>query len=131
MRKEDYTPSESEWQIMEIFWQRGEETLTSSEVIKLLTESSDMTAKMIRVLINRLCQKGILTYTVDEHDSRVYHYRALKSRQECEQEKSESFVNSYFSGNQTSAVATLLQNVDLTAEQIEELESILEKQRKK
>ena len=131
MRKEDYTPSESEWQIMEVFWQSGEETLTSSDVIKVLTESSDMTAKMIRVLINRLCQKEILSYMVDEHDSRVYHYQALKTRQECEQEKSESFVKSYFSGSQTSAVAALLQNVDRTEEQIAELEQILEKQRKK
>ena len=115
---------------MEVFWQSNTDTLTSSEVIQKLSKRSGMTAKMIRVLMNRLCQKGILSYTIDEHDSRIYHYQAMKTREECEQEKSESFVNSYFSGSQTSAVAALLQNVDLTEAQIAELEAILEKHKK-
>ncbi len=62
MAKEETTPSESEWLVMEI-----------------------------------------LGFTVDE------------------------FVDSYFSGNRTNAVAALLQNLALTEEQIEELEEILEK----
>ena len=82
---------------------------------------------MVRVLMNRLCQKGLLGYTVDEKDARVYHYFVLKSREECLKEKSRRFVDSYFSGNQTNAVAALLQSISLTEEQIQELTEILEK----
>lgn len=90
-----------------------------------------MTPKMVRVLMNRLCRKGILDYTVDRYDARVYHYHALKSREECLQSKSRKFADSYFSRNQSSASASLIQNIALTDEQIEELEEILRKSKGK
>ena len=128
MLKEEWTPSESEWQIMEIFWANSE-SMTSKEVIQKLEK--DMTPKMVRVLINRLCEKGMLSYTVDTEDKRVYHYSVLKSKEECQKEKSRRFVESYFKGNQTNAVAALLGSTRLTEEQIKELEEILEKSKGK
>lgn len=125
MGKDEMTPSESEWLIMEVLWE-GNASMTSSEVIRYLQEKSDMTPRMVRVLMNRLCQKGLLGYTVDEKDARVYHYFVLKSREECLKEKSRRFVDSYFFGNQTNAVAALLQSISLTEEQIQELTEILE-----
>lgn len=121
-------PSESEWIIMEIFWESGE-ALTSAEVIQRLKGRLEMTPKMVRVLMNRLCQKGILGYTRDEKDARVYHYSVLKPKEECLKSKSQRFVDSYFSGNQTMALASLIQSVDLTDEQINELENILERRK--
>ncbi len=85
-----------------------------------------MSPRMVRVLINRLCQKGVLGYTVDEHDLRVYHYFVLKSKEECQKEKSRKFVDSYFGGSRKNAMAALLQSTDLTEEQFTELEEILE-----
>lgn len=121
-------PSESEWIIMEIFWESGE-ALTSAEVIQRLKGRLAMTPKMVRVLMNRLCQKGILGYTRDEKDARVYHYSVLKPKEECLKSKSQRFVDSYFSGNQTMALASMIQSVDLTDEQINELENILERRK--
>ena len=91
----------------------------------------DMSMRMVRVLMNRLNQKDILGYTVDEHDSRVYHYYVQRSREECVKEKSRKFVDSYFSGSGTNAMAALLQSFALTDEQIKELEEILEKSRER
>ena len=130
MGKEEMMPSDSEWLIMEIFWE-SDTPLTSSEVLERLKHKSDMTLRMVRVLINRLSQKGLLDFTVDEHDARIYHYSALKPKEECQREKSKRFVNSYFAGSQTSAVAALLQGVSLTDEQITELEEILDRSRQK
>ena len=130
MGKDEMTPSESEWLIMEVLWERNT-SITSSEVIRYLQEKSNMTPRMIRVLMNRLCQKELLGYTVDEKDARVYHYFVLKSREECLKEKSRRFVDSYFSGNQTNAVAALLQSISLTEEQIQELTEILEQSKGK
>ncbi len=42
-------------------------------------------------------------------------------------EKSRKFVDSYFSGSGTNAMAALLQSFALTDEQIKELKEILEK----
>lgn len=123
MGKEELTPSESEWQVMEVLWESGE-ALTSSEVIAQI-KSGSMNPKMVRVLMNRLCQKGILAYRVDERDSRIYHYYPVKSREECQREKSSRFLESYFAGNHLGAVAALIGSADLSAEQLKELEEIL------
>ena len=110
---------------MEVLWDSGT-PLTSSQVIERLQEITSMNPKMVRVLMNRLCQKKIIDYTIDEKDTRVYHYFPLKSREECSREKSRKFVESYFSGRHTDALAALLQSFQLTEEQIQELEDILE-----
>lgn len=64
MPKEEMLPSESEWLIMETLW-NSDEDMTSAEISDRLPKSSNMTQRMVRVLINRLCKKGLLTYTVD------------------------------------------------------------------
>ncbi|MCI8508505.1 MAG: BlaI/MecI/CopY family transcriptional regulator [Lachnospiraceae bacterium] len=122
----DSTPSETEWLVMEILWE-STVPLTSMEIIKRLQDVKKMSPKTVRVLINRLYQKGIIDYTIDKKDARVYHYFAVKLKNECLQEKSRRFTESYFSGNKTNALAALIQNCDLTKEQIDELEALLEK----
>ncbi|MCI8719348.1 MAG: BlaI/MecI/CopY family transcriptional regulator [Lachnospiraceae bacterium] len=129
MEKET-TPSQSEWLVMEIFWANNT-SLTAKEVIKKMQEKTDMSPRMVRVLLNRLWQKGVLSYTIDEHDSRVYHYSVVKSKEECQKEKSRKFVNSYFEGSQKNAMAALLQSTELTEEQFKELEEILEQCKEK
>ena len=129
MEKET-TPSKSEWLIMEVFW-ACDTSLTAKEVIGKIRDKSDMSPRMVRVLINRLCQKGVLSYTVDEHDLRVYHYSAMKSKEQCQKEKSRKFVDNYFGGSQKNAMAALLQSGKLTKKQFRELEEILEQNEEK
>ena len=126
MGKEELTPSESEWQVMEVLWESGK-AMTSSEVIESIKPEGSMNPKMVRVLMNRLCQKGILAYEVDEKDSRIYHYYPLKLKGECQREKSSRFIESYFAGNQMGAVAALIDSGELTETEIEELERILQR----
>ena len=101
MEKET-TPSQSEWLIMEVFWE-GDTSLTAKEVIKKVQKKTDMSPRMVRVLLNRLWQKGVLSYTVDEHDSRVYHYSVVKSKEECQKEKSRKFHAAHACGNGNQA----------------------------
>ncbi len=129
MEKET-TPSQSEWLIMEVFW-AGSTSLTAKEVIGKIREKSDMSPRMVRVLLNRLWQKGVLSYTVDEHDARVYHYSVVKSKEECQKEKSRKFIDSYFEGSRKNAMAALVQSAKLTKEQFRELEEILEQCKEK
>ena len=128
MAKRETAPSESEWQIMEILWKRNA-PMTSLEVIQELRQHTVMTPRMVRVLMNRLCQKGLLSYVIDEHVARVYIYSVLKTKEECLAEKSRRFADSYFAGSFASAAAALLRNADLTEGQMKELEEILEKRR--
>ena len=128
MAKEEITPGE--WQIMEVLWACGK-PLTSSEVCKRMQGNVDMSMRMVRVLMNRLSQKNVPGYTVDEHDARVYHYYVQRTRKECVREKSRKFVDRYFSGNGSNVMAALLHSFVLTDEQIRELEEILEQSRER
>ena len=129
MPREEILPSESEWMIMETLWTCGHE-LTSSEIADRLPRASKMTQRMVRVLINRLCKKGILSYTVDPDDSRVYHYMATRTREECQKAKSSAFAKSYFEGNRMSAAFSLLEGGKLSEDQIRELEDLILKAKK-
>ncbi len=125
MEKET-TPSQSEWLVMEVFWSSDAPSLTAKEVIGKMKERTDMSPRMVRVLLNRLWQKGVLSFTVDKQNARVYHYSVVKSKEECQKEKSRKFVDSYFEGSKKNAMAALLQSAKLTKEQFQELEEILE-----
>ncbi len=116
-------PSESEWQIMEIIWQ--EDGITSAEILRRLTGHTDMTERTIRVLLSRLCGKGLLTSIQDEKDSRVLHYSAVREREECLAEKSRSFIRHYFGGNHASAIASFIGSEKLSEEEIRMLEELL------
>ncbi|MCM1272639.1 MAG: BlaI/MecI/CopY family transcriptional regulator [Clostridium sp.] len=125
-------PSENEWMIMEIVWKHSG-PVTASMIIKELEGVTDISKKTIRVMINRLVAKGVLTYTVDAKDARVYHYSAACTKEECLGLKSERFVKHYFGGNASLAVASFLSSANITEEQLEELNTILRnmKDRKK
>ena len=64
------TPSETEWLVMEVIW-ASEGGITASEIIQDLEGSLKVSARTIRVLINRLLAKGVIRHQVDEKDSHV------------------------------------------------------------
>ena len=120
------TPSETEWLVMEVIWSSNGD-ITASEIIQTLKGTLEVSARTIRVLINRLLAKGVIRYEVDQKDSRVYHYYVVKSKEECLAEKQDRFVRNNFGGNSTLAVASFLEKSRLSDEQFLELEQLVEK----
>lgn len=120
------TPSENEWLIMEVIWSAGR-SMTAAEIIQKLKDSVSISDKTMRVMINRLVTKGVLTYTVDEKDARVYHYEAARSREECLAVKSDRFVKNFFGGNTSLAIASFLRSADISKDQLEELRQMVER----
>lgn len=121
----EVTPSENEWLIMEVIW-RENRPITASEIIEKLKGVLDISQKTIRVMIGRLVSKGILDYTIDKNDARIYHYFPQKTKEECLSMKSRRFVKNYFGGDASLAVASFLKSGDITEEQLLELESLVE-----
>ncbi|MBR1865406.1 MAG: BlaI/MecI/CopY family transcriptional regulator [Lachnospiraceae bacterium] len=129
MGREERMPTEREWLLMEVIWDRGD-TITSSEILQQVQAVDEMSDRTERVLLHHLVKKGLVGYTVDEHDSRVYHYFAKRTREECLREKQSSFIDAYHRGSGIGAAVSFLQGIDLSDAEISELEDIL-KQRKK
>jgi len=124
------TPSETEWLVMEVIWQ-SDGDITASEIISSLKDSLKVSARTIRVLINRLLAKGVIRYEVDQKDARIYHYYVVKTKEECLAEKQERFVRNYFGGNSTLAVASFIEKSNLSDEQFQELEQMVENMSKR
>lgn len=129
MGREERMPTEREWLLMEVIWDRGD-TITSSEILQQVQALDEMSDRTERVLLHHLVKKDLVGYTVDEHDSRVYHYFAKRTREECLREKQRSFIDAYYRGSGAGAAASFLQGIDLSDTEISELEDIL-RQRKK
>ena len=128
MNKEESMPTEREWLIMDAVWD-SEDQPTSAEILSRIDEDAKLDMRTERVLLHHLCRKGLLGYVVDERDSRVYHYYPLRTREECLREKSKDFIDTYFHGSSSVAVAAFLKNAPFTDEQIRELEAILEERK--
>ncbi len=124
MNREEMLPTEREWLIMDAVWD-SDGRPTSAEILNRIDEAAKLDARTERVLLHHLCRKGLLGYVVDEHDSRVYHYYPLRTREECLREKSRDFIDTYFRGSSSIAVAALLKSAKFTDEQLKELEAIL------
>lgn len=128
------TPSENEWLIMEVLWDH-EGAMTAAEIIEKIKEidaskgikdTRSMNKNTIKVMINRLLGKKLIAHYVDEKDLRVYHYHPTCTREECQSLKSERFVNNYFGGNTSLAVASFLRSADISREQLDALKSLVE-----
>ncbi len=68
----------------------------------------------------------MIAYDVDLNDARIYHYYPKKSRESCLNQKSTRFVNNYFKGNASLAVASFLRSAELSKEELQELKSLVE-----
>ena len=124
MAREERLPTEREWLIMDAVWD-SDDRPTSAGILSRIDAAAKLDARTERVLLHHLCRKGLLGYVVDEHDSRVYHYYPLRTREECLREKSRDFIDAYFRGSGSVAVAALLKSAAFTDEQLRELEDIL------
>ena len=136
MGNDEKMPTEREWLLMEAIWSYEEkkdgtgEGITSSEILDMVCKTDEMTVRTERVLMHHLVRKGLVGYTVDARDSRVYHYYSKKTREECLKEKRQDFIDLYFSGNSVGAAASFIKDAELTEKEIKELKKIL-KQKKK
>ena len=119
-------PTEAEWEIMEVVWSR-KGTVTSAEIVDQIQKNKNVSKTTVRVLVKRLVSKGLLEFTIDEHDSRVYHYKSTCSKKDCQAAKSRDFVKNYFGGNSMAAIAALVGNdKKLSDKQLNELQKIID-----
>lgn len=113
--------SDAEWLVMQLLWRS--ESLTSSEMIQELTETTDWKPKTIQTLIGRLVKKNIISY---KKEGRKHHYYALISEDESIRQESETFLQKIYGGRLKPMLAHFVQNRNLTPEEIEELKRILD-----
>ena len=99
---------------------------TANDIVDELEGAVEWNAQTIRTLINRLVQKGAITF---EKDGRAYLYHPRVREREVQRAETRSFVSRVFNGAMKPMIATFLEETDLSEEDIDELERLL-KQKK-
>lgn len=105
---------------MKVLW--GKSPATANEVVAALA-GSGWSDKTIRTLLNRLVRKKALGYTTS---GRSYLYRPLASEEQCVRAESRSFLQRVYGGALLPMMATFLDEVRLTPEQIADLKRMLD-----
>lgn len=108
--------SDAELEILETLWTAGE-ALNANEIRARLNEKKDWERTTVLTLIRRLLDKGVIAQEKRE----VYYYAPLVARSDYVKGETKSFLNKFFKGNAKNLAAALIEDEDLSREDIEEL----------
>ncbi len=119
------TISEAEHQVMKIIWK--DNPVMASEIINVLTKTTDWKPKTIKTLINRLLKKGAIGF---EKSGREYNYYPLIEEADFVKTESRMFVKRLFGGSMKPLLVSMVENEDLTLEDIDELRKYIMEKKK-
>ncbi len=117
--------SEAEWEVRNVVCPNP--PVPASEVVGQLSEKKSWAPRTIRTLLDRLVKKGALRVDLE---GKRYLYQPKVTMQDCVRDASRSFVERVFGGAPASMLIHLIQQTELTPEEIKELKSILSQKEK-
>jgi predicted transcriptional regulator len=115
--------SRREREMMDIIFRAGK--ATAGEVMEAMTNRPSYSA--VRATLRVLEQKGLLRH---EDDGTRYVYRPTLNRDKAGQSALDHLMTTFFDGSVANVVATLIQNEDLSSEELDSLARLIEKTRK-
>ncbi|MBN1905311.1 MAG: BlaI/MecI/CopY family transcriptional regulator [Deltaproteobacteria bacterium] len=119
--------SAAEHQVMKIIWEHN--PITGTEIINKLMENTGWKSNTIKTFINRLLNKGAIGF---DKSGRGYSYYPLIEEKDYVKTESRLFLKRLFGGSLMPMLATMVENDDLTLEDIEILKKrIIEKKKGK
>lgn len=124
MKKELPRIADSEWRVMQVLWERS--PLTANDVVKALSGEVNWKPRTIKTLISRLVKKGAIKVSDEGHR---YRYSAAVKESACIRAETKSFVQRVYQGTMTPALAAFLEDADLSAQEIDELQEILDRKK--
>ncbi len=116
--------SESEWRVMQVLWEHGPQT--ANDVVQQLDGRESWKPRTVKTLIGRLVQKGAVRFEEERHR---YRYSAAVREDECIRSETQSFVRRVYQGAMKPALAAFLEDVELSPQEIEELQKVLAQKR--
>ena len=108
--------SDAELEILEVLWAAGD-ALNANEIRARLNQKKDWERTTVLTLIRRLLDKGMIA----QEKRKVYYYSPLVERNDYVKEETKSFLNKFFKGNVRNLAAALIEDENLSREDIEEL----------
>lgn len=116
--------ADSEWRVMQVLWEQGPRT--ANEIVNALAGEVKWKPRTIKTLIGRLVKKGAVKVTAEGYR---YQYNAAVGESECIRSETKSFVQRVYQGAMSPALAAFLEDAELSAQEIDDLQEILDKKK--
>ena len=117
--------TDGEWAIIRAVW--GNEPCAAPTVQETLAQEKGWSYSTVKTMMDRMVAKGLLK---TEKIRNLTLYRSSISRVQAQKREVLSTVRRAFNGAMTPMMQFLLQNQDLTSEQLDELEGLIQAKRK-
>ncbi len=112
--------SEADYAVMEILWSQGE--ADNALICKTLLDKFGWSRQTVGTYLKRLVEKGLVTTA--QKNKRDYIYTPAVAKAEYGADVTGSYLNKYF-GSLSHMVAGLMQNEQISDEEIEDLEKLI------
>lgn len=111
---------DSEAKVMEIIWEKG--PLSAKEISLIASESIGWNKNTTYTVIKKLEAKGFI-----RRDEPGFICTPLVTKEQMQKQETESLINKFYGGSKRALFSALLDKEDLTDEQVEELQRLIDK----
>lgn len=111
---------DSELKVMEIIWEKG--AISAKEISLIAADSIGWNKNTTYTVIKKLEAKGFI-----RRDEPGFICTPLVTREEVQKQETESLINRFFGGSKKALFSALIDKEDLTDEQAEELQRLIDK----
>lgn len=116
----------AEWVVMKAVWQLGE--CTAMDVFEQVKAQHNWAVTTVKTLLSKLVQKEVI---VTKEDGRRYLYSALVASEDLLKEAADSFLAKSTDEIKGQMLCYMVNQVHLSKEDINELQSLLDQHKKK
>lgn len=112
--------SDAEWSVMEVLWECAPRT--ANEIVDILRPRTLWNPKTIKTLINRLVNKGALTY---EKSGRTFLYAPAVPQPAMEQRLVGGLIHGAFQGSAKRLILRALESGDTSREELDAIKQLI------
>ncbi len=120
MNNKKYNPTESELEILQILWEKGNATVR--EVHEVLEKVKDTGYTTTLKIMQIMTEKGLLERNTE---NRTHIYKPLLSREKIQEKFLDKMLNGLFKGSESRLIMGALDQKDLSPKDLEEIKDYL------
>lgn len=124
--RQSETLTEAELRVMNVLWERGSGTV--QQVLDALTQKPAIAYNSVLTTIRILEKKG---YVGHEKDGRAHVYAPLVKRTEASRSEIRRLVSRFFGNSHEDLVLNVLEDQGISAEEIQRLRTMLDREDEK
>lgn len=114
--------SDGEWKIIQLLWKESPQTII--QLTKNLDLETGWTKHTVISYLKRMEDKGAVSY---QTEGRTKQFYPLIEERDAELQETKDFLNKVFQGKLGLLLHTMVEQQDFTRDEIEELQSILDR----